>query len=114
MPPLTDPAILAKFQHALSHWRFSGYVTWKMIARQWVEQNLEGETTRSLAEQMFRFFEAGGEIDQVRETRAQWSAHRFHYDFRVDIGDRLLYIETVLVEDDPNDPTIHVVSIHDA
>ncbi len=32
----------------------------------------------------------------------------------MDIGGRLLYIETILVEDDPNDPTIHVVSIHDA
>jgi hypothetical protein len=26
----------------------------------------------------------------------------------------LVYIETVLVEDDPYDPTVHVVSIHDA
>jgi hypothetical protein len=32
----------------------------------------------------------------------------------MEIGGRLLYIETILVEDDPNDPTIHVVSIHDA
>ncbi len=63
---------------------------------------------------MFRFFAAGGEIDQVRETRPQWSEHQFHYDFRMDIGSRLLYIETILFEDDPNDPTIHVVSIHDA
>jgi hypothetical protein len=30
------------------------------------------------------------------------------------IEDRLLYIETVLVEDDPNDPIVHVVSIHNA
>ncbi len=27
---------------------------------------------------------------------------------------RLVYIETILVEDDPEDSTIHVVSIHDA
>jgi hypothetical protein len=33
---------------------------------------------------MFRFFAAGGEIDQVRETRPHWSEHRFHYDFRMD------------------------------
>ena len=63
---------------------------------------------------MFRFFAAGGEIDQVPETRPQWNEQRFHYDFRMDIGGRLLYIETILVEDDPDDPTIHVVSIHDA
>ena len=114
MARLTDPVILVKFQHALSQWRFTGYITWKPIARQWVEQDLEGLTTRSVAEEIFRYFEAGGEIDEVRETRPQWSEHRFHYDFRMDIGGRLLYIETILVEDDPDDPTIHVVSIHDA
>jgi hypothetical protein len=75
---------------------------------------LEGLTTRAVGEEMFRYFEAGGQIDQVRETRSQWSEHRFHYDFRVPIGGRLVYIETVLVEDDPYDPTVHVVSIHDA
>jgi hypothetical protein len=63
---------------------------------------------------MFRFFASGGEIDQVRETRPQWSEHRFHYDFCLEAGGRLLYIETILVEDDPDDPTIHVVNIHDA
>ena len=114
MARLTDPEILAKFQHVLSQWRFTGCITWKPIARQWLEQNLEGLTTRFVGEEMFRFFSAGGEIDQVRETRPEWSEHQFHYDFRIDIGGRLLYIETILVEDDPDDPTIHVVSIHDA
>ena len=114
MARLTDPESLAKFQYALSQWQFTGYVTWKPIARQWLEQNMEGMTTRSVSEEMFHFFAAGGEIDQVRETRPQWSEHRFHYDFRMEIGGRLLYIETILVEDDPDDPTIYVVSIHDA
>jgi hypothetical protein len=114
MARLLNPEILAKFQHALSRWQFTGYITWKPVARQWLEENLEGFTTRSIGEEMFRFFAADGEIDQVPETRSQWSEHRFHYDFRTDIGGRLLYIETILVDDDPNDPTIHVVSIHDA
>jgi hypothetical protein len=114
MARLTDPEILAKFQHALSQWRYTGYITWKPIARQWLERNLEGFTTRSVAAEMFQFVAASGEIDQVAETRPDWSEHRFHYDVRMEIGGRLLYIETILVEDDPNDPTIHVVSIHDA
>lgn len=114
MARLTDPETLAKFQHALSQWQFTGYITWKAIARRWVEQNLEEWTTRSIGEEMFRFCAGGGEIDQVRETRPQWSEHRFHYDFRLEIGGRLLYIETILVEDEPDDSTIHVVSIHDA
>jgi hypothetical protein len=114
MARLTDPVVLAKFQNALRQWRFTGYITWKPIARQWVEQDLEGWTSRAVAEEMFRFAEAGGEIDQVRETRPEWTEQEFHYDFRFAIGGRLLYIETTLVEDDPDDPTIHVVSIHEA
>jgi hypothetical protein len=98
----------------LNEWNCTGYITWKGIARQWVEENLEGFTTRAVGEEMFRHFQGGGEIDQVRETRPEWSGQRFHYDFRVPMGDRLIYIETILVEDDPDDPTIHVVSIHDA
>ena len=114
MARLTDPEILAKFRHALSQWQVTGYITWKPVAREWLERNLEGLTTRSIGEEMSRFFAASGEIDQVRETRPEWSEQRSHYDFRMDIGGRLLYLETILVEDDPDDPTIHVVSIHDA
>jgi hypothetical protein len=113
MARLTDPTILAKLRHAVNQWRFTGYITWKAIARQWVEQNLEGWTTRAIGEEMFNFLEGGGEVDQTPETRPEWSHERFHYDFSMEIGGRLLYIETVLVEDDPADPTIHVVSIHD-
>ena len=50
----------------------------------------------------------------MRETRLEWTEHRFHYDFRIPIADRLIYIETILMDDDPEDPTIHVVSIHEA
>ena len=114
MARLTDPETLATLNRVLSQWQFTGCITWKPIARQWVEQNLEGFTTRSVGEEVARFVAAGGEIDAVRETRPEWSGHRFHYDYRVDIGGRLLYIETILVEHDPDDPTIHIVSIHDA
>jgi hypothetical protein len=69
MARLTDPAVLAKFRHALSPWTFTGYVTWKPIAREWAEQNLEGWTTRAIAEEMFRFIECGDEIDETAETR---------------------------------------------
>ncbi len=114
MAPLTSPDLLAKFQHALREWNCTRYITWKPVARQWVEKNLEGTTTRAIGEAMFHHVSGGGEIDQVRELRAEWSGHQFHYDFRFSIGGRLLYVETVLIEDDPNDPSIHVVSIHDA
>ena len=114
MAPLTDPAILGKFRHALSEWKCAGYITWKRVAQEWVERNLDGYTTRAVGEEMFRHVEAGGFIDQVRETRLEWTEHRFHYDFRIPIAGRLIYFETILMDDDPEDPTIHVVSIHEA
>jgi hypothetical protein len=30
----------------------------------------------------------------------------------MELGERLLYIETLLIEDDPEDPVVHVVSVH--
>jgi hypothetical protein len=107
------PEILAKLWRILSEWNCTGYITWKRVAREWVEKNLEGVSTRAIGEEMFRYVNAGGQIDQVRESRHEWSGFGFHYDFRVSIEGRLLYIETILVEDDPDDPTLHVVSIHD-
>jgi len=113
MASLTNPKIVAKIRHALSEWNCTGYITWKSVAREWVEKDLEGLTTRAIGEELFRHASAGVEIDQVQESRPEWSGCRFHYDFRLPIEGRLLYIETVLIEDDPDDPTIHVVSIHD-
>ena len=86
MAPLTDPEILAKFRYALELWHFTGYVTWKSPAREWVERNLEGWTTRAVGEEMFLYFSAGGQVGQVRETRREWSEQRYHYDLRVQIG----------------------------
>ena len=113
MAPLSDPDIIAKIRNALSNWRYTGYVTWKAVAKTWVDKNLDGMTARFVAEMMFEHVVSGGEVDQVKETRSEWSEQQFHYDFRILIGDRLIYIETILIEDDPEDPIISVVSIHD-
>jgi hypothetical protein len=112
--PLTDPVILAKLRHALGEWNCTGYITWKKVAREWVETQLEGFTTRAIGEAMCRYVDAGGKIDQVKETRPEWSEQRYHFDFRLTLDERQVYVETILIEDVPNDPTIHVVSIHDA
>jgi hypothetical protein len=113
MAPLKDLDVLAKFRHALREWNCTGYITWKSVAREWVEENLDGVTTRAIGEEMFRHFSVGGDIDKIEESRAEWSDCRYHYDFRVAIEGRLLYIETLLIDDERDDPTIHVVSIHD-
>jgi hypothetical protein len=92
MASLTNPEVLAKFRHALCEWNCTGYITWKPVAREWVERNLEGLTTRAIGEELFRHAKTGGEIDQVEESRREWSDCRFHYDFRISIEGRLLYI----------------------
>jgi hypothetical protein len=56
---------------------------------------------------------AGGEIDQIPETRPEWDDWPFHYDFRLSWRERQLYIETVLVDDDPADPYLRIVRIKD-
>jgi hypothetical protein len=113
MAPLSDPIIIKKIHSALSNWQYTGYVIWKPIARSWVEKNLQGMTTRAVAEIIFQHVDSGGEIDQVNESRSEWSGQRFHYDFRIPVEGRLIYIETVLMENDPEDPVIRVVSIHE-
>lgn len=114
MARLEDPRLVALFQEALSEWQVSGYVVWKRIASEWVAENLEGHTTRSIARIMYEFFRSGGEIDQVRERRPEYaSRYEHHYDFRLEIDGRRIYIETVL-DETRTGPEITIVSIHDA
>jgi hypothetical protein len=114
MARLQDPVILAQYKSALANWYVTGYVEWKDTARDWVLAHLSGVKPRQVAELMHQHVEAGGEIDQVPERRPEWSAYDFHYDLRLPIAGRLIYIETVLLDDDPQDATIRIVSTHDA
>ena len=72
------------------------------------------DRVRQIARLMCAYVQAGGEIDRVPERRPEWNDRPFHYDLRIPIGGRLVYIETILLDDDPDDPTIRVVNIHDA
>ena len=114
MAPLQDPEIRALFKSALSNYRYEGYITWKDSALAWLGRELSGVSYRMVNELLHKHVQAGGEIDQIPERRPEWNDRPFHYDLRVPITGRLLYVETILVDDDPSDPTIHVVSIHDA
>ena len=114
MPALTDPVVRAKIHHALSNWRFTGYVVWRQVAEEWVRRELDYHTTTRIGELMFEHVRAGGRIDQVEETRPEHSSFRYHYDFRLSVEGRLVYLETVLDDDDPDDPTITVVNAHEA
>jgi len=71
-------------------------------------------TLKGIAELIYRHFDSGGQIDQVNETREEWLDFKFHYDLRLTIAERRIYIETVLLSEDPDDPEIQVVNIHEA
>lgn len=114
MGSIVDPAAFALYKLTLSHWRFRGYIVWKQVAREWLDRELADYTAEMVHELMYNHVAAGGDVDQVVERRPEYVAYRFHYDFRLPISGRRIYIETVLVEDDEPDPTIRVVSIHDA
>ena len=61
--------------------------------------------------------EDGGEIDEQPEKRANWSYEfPFHYDLRLTIQDRWVYIESRLhyrIPFVPDDSWIEVVNVHD-
>ena len=114
MARLQDPEILARLLNALSNWRVTGYVVWKEIALEWLRDHLEGIEPREVARLLHEYVAAGGPVDQVKERRPEWSDYDFHYDLRLPVAGRLLYVETILLDDDPDDPLLRVVSIHDA
>jgi hypothetical protein len=113
MPPLMDAGILAQFHAVLANWNFTDYVTAKPLALEWIANNLSGLSLKDVAKAMNDFCRTGGVIDQVRERRPEHSAWPFHYDFRLRLAGKEIYIETILQDDDPKDPTVHIVSIHD-
>jgi len=116
MPPLADPQILAQFVAVLDNWNVTGYVTAKAVVLDWIADNLPGHDLRAIVKLMHDHVQAGERPDQVRERRPEYNDRDYHYDFRLPIPGRQqqIYIETILVDDDPSDPTIHIVSMHDA
>src|SRR5437773_2765426 len=99
MPPLTDPAILAQFRMVLAQWNCTGYVTAKERPRHWITNNLGGLNLKDVAKAMHDFLARGEVPDQVKETRPEWNMWPFHYDFRLTLAGRKVYIETILQDD---------------
>ena len=111
MARLTDPEKLACFINALANWRYEGFIILTDMASEWMNLHLEGFSTRTLGKLMYDHVTSGGEIDQTKETRPEWNVHDFHYDIRIPVTDRVIYIETRLIysdASDPDDPVIHV------
>jgi hypothetical protein len=119
MPPLTDPERLRCYLNALRGWRLSNVVFFEDLALKWLRANLsQAYAEKALAKLLHDHVAAGGEIDEVKETREHWrDLYAYHYDLRVVIEGRRVYFETRLEyrdPDDPDDPVIRVVNAHDA
>jgi hypothetical protein len=106
MARLTDPEILTCYQNALGNWRFLGFVDFTKLAQEWLQRELSGMLPRAFAELLHRYVRGGGEIDQVVETRPEYTIYSHHYDLRPTVKGRVLYVETRLDYRDPSTPTI--------
>lgn len=118
MPPLTDPTRLAAYKDALRNWRAVGYVEFNLTdaAHRWLRRELDGVDLNGIRRLMYEFVESGGEIDEVKETRPEWSEYDFHHDLRFTIQNRWVYIETRLIFREPlvaDESWILVVNIHE-
>src|SRR5262249_36830496 len=86
MPRLTDVVILGQFQVALANWNYTGYVTAKDVALDWIANNLVGLTLKDIARAMNDFLVGGGTIDRVPEGRPEWTMWPYHDDFRLSLA----------------------------
>lgn len=117
MPRLTDPTRLAAYRDALGNWAVAGYIEFELTdeARRWMKRELDGVTLRQVGCFMCEHVAAGGEIDEVKETRPEWLDHEFHYDLRIAIQGKPVYIESRLNFREPfvpDESSIVVVNIH--
>lgn len=112
--PLNDPRLRDAYEEALREWNCEGFIQWKPLPSAWLRKNLENLSQKAIGQRMWQHLADGGEIDQVVETREDYRVrYQYHYDFRIPIAGRLIYIETRLVETKIG-PTIFIVNIHDA
>ena len=99
MPPLTDPDRLAAYEDALRNWNVTDYVQFDLTeqAFRWLRRELGNITLKEIGRLMYEHVAAAGKINEVRETRPEWSdRYEYHWDLRFDIQNRPVYIETRL------------------
>ena len=118
MVPLADQTRLLAYRDALSNWKTKDYIQFDLTEEShgWIRRELDGIGLTDIKRLMYEFVASGGEIDEVRETRPEWSdLYEFHHDLRFAIQDKPVYIETRLhcrTPFVPDDAWILVVNIH--
>ena len=96
----------------------SGYVEWcddraVAVAREKLA-DLNGLTPEAVRTRAIDYVNDGGAIIPVVETRPEWSDFRYYYKVILPVEDfpRGVFVETRLIDEDPNDPVVHIVSAH--
>ena len=102
---------------ALGNWNYEGYIRFELTeaAYRWIRGEFESISLKEIGRLMYEYVEGGGEIDEVRESRPEWSVYEFHYDLRFTIQDKRVYIESRLDYREPfvsDESSILVVNIH--
>jgi hypothetical protein len=96
----------------------TGDCEWDERAARRVRQDpeLQGLTPEGIKELLQDYVaNQGGQIQQVPETRPEYSYRRFYYKVIVPVdGFRHgLFTEIVLSDEDPNDPAVRIVNAHE-
>jgi len=97
---LTDPDRLLAYRDAISNYRYTGYVEFRLSDQsyRWIARELDNISTYELARRMYEYAVVKcGVIDEVRETRPEYAErYEYHYDLRFTIQDVEVYLESCL------------------
>jgi hypothetical protein len=115
MGKVIDQDALDAYRHVLlTLGPITGYIQWRNLPLEWLSKNLPNVGVKLIHELMASHVAGGGEIDQVLERRPEYVSWRFHYDLRMPVSNRRVYVETVFMDEpDPDDCTIWIVNMHD-
>lgn len=119
MPALIDPTRLEAYKDALGNWNVSDYIQFELTeqAYRWIRRKLDSVTLKEIGRLMNEHVRVGGEVDEVIETRPEWSSlYEFHHDIRMTIANEPVYIETRLNYRLPlvrDESWILVVNVHE-
>ena len=80
MPPLIDSTRLAAYRDAFGNWNVTGYVEFDLTeeANRWVRRELDAIDLNGIRRLMHEYVAAGGQVDEIKETRPEWLEHEYH------------------------------------
>ncbi len=111
-----EPAELELVRKAIAS-HTTGDCEWheRAAERALCDPELQGLTPDGIKKLLEDFVNQGGPIQQVSETRPQYSDRRFYYKVILPLNrfKHGLFVEIILVDDDPKDPAVQIVNAHE-